>query len=43
MLDLVKSGVIDYLLLPQDDTADYGWNIAEARSAADAHPPGRSD
>ena len=31
MLDLVKSGVIDYLLLPQDDTADYGWNIAEAR------------
>ncbi len=32
MLDLVKIGVIDYLLLPQDDTADYGWNIAEARS-----------
>jgi len=31
MLDLVKSGVIEYLLLPQDDTADYGWNIAEAR------------
>ncbi|OJX43824.1 MAG: hypothetical protein BGO78_02345 [Chloroflexi bacterium 44-23] len=31
MLDLVKKGVIDYLLLPQDDTADYGWNIAEAR------------
>jgi len=31
MLDLVKSGVVDYLLLPQDDTADYGWNIAEAR------------
>jgi hypothetical protein len=28
---LVKEGVIDYLLLPQDDTADYGWNIAEAR------------
>lgn len=31
MLELVKKGVIDYLLLPQDDTADYGWNIAEAR------------
>ena len=31
MLELVKSGVLDYLLLPQDDTADYGWNIAEAR------------
>jgi len=30
-LTLVKEGVIDYLLLPQDDTADYGWNIAEAR------------
>lgn len=32
MLDLVKNGIVDYLLLPQDDTADYGWNIAEARS-----------
>lgn len=31
MLEFVKSKVIDYLLLPQDDTADYGWNIAEAR------------
>ena len=31
MLDLVKNGIVDYLLLPQDDTADYGWNIAEAR------------
>ncbi|HPH98176.1 MAG TPA: DUF4127 family protein [Anaerolineaceae bacterium] len=31
MLDLAKKGVVDYLLLPQDDTADYGWNIAEAR------------
>jgi len=31
MLTLVKEGVIDYLLLPQDDTAEYGWNIAEAR------------
>ena len=32
MLDFVKKGLLDYLLLPQDDTADYGWNIAEARS-----------
>jgi hypothetical protein len=31
VLTLVKEGVIDYLLLPQDDTAEYGWNIAEAR------------
>jgi hypothetical protein len=31
MLSMVKDGVVDYLLLPQDDTADYGWNIAEAR------------
>ncbi len=31
MLDLVQNGVIDYLLLPQDDTMEYGWNIAEAR------------
>ena len=32
MLDWLEEGVFDYLLLPQDDTADYGWNIAEARS-----------
>jgi hypothetical protein len=32
MLDWLGEGVFDYLLLPQDDTADYGWNIAEARS-----------
>jgi hypothetical protein len=32
MLDWVAEGVFDYLLLPQDDTADYGWNVAEARS-----------
>ncbi len=32
MLDWLEAGVFDYLLLPQDDTADYGWNIAEARS-----------
>lgn len=31
MLELVKNGIVDYLLLPQDDTADYGWNISEAR------------
>jgi hypothetical protein len=32
MLDWVEEGVLDYLLLPQDDTAEYGWNIVEARS-----------
>ncbi len=32
MLDWVEEGVFDYLLLPQDDTDDYGWNVAEARS-----------
>ena len=32
MIDWLGEGVFDYLLLPQDDTADYGWNIAEARS-----------
>lgn len=32
MLDYVKNGIVDYLVLPQDDTADYGWNIAEARN-----------
>jgi hypothetical protein len=31
VLDWLAEGVFDYLLLPQDDTADYGWNIAEAR------------
>jgi hypothetical protein len=31
MLDWLAEGVFDYLVLPQDDTADYGWNIAEAR------------
>lgn len=31
MLEWVADGVFDYLLLPQDDTADYGWNVAEAR------------
>ena len=32
MLDWLAEGVFDYLLLPQDDTADYGWNIEEARA-----------
>jgi hypothetical protein len=31
MIDWLKQGIFDYLLLPQDDTAEYGWNIAEAR------------
>jgi hypothetical protein len=32
MLDWVADGTFDYLLLPQDDTLDYGWNVAEARN-----------
>jgi len=32
MLDWLAQGLFDYLILPQDDTADYGWNIAEARA-----------
>lgn len=32
MIDWLAEGIFDYLLLPQDDTADYGWNIAEART-----------
>ncbi len=31
MIDWLEEGIFDYLLLPQDDTAEYGWNIAEAR------------
>jgi hypothetical protein len=31
MIDWAAAGVFDYLVLPQDDTAEYGWNIAEAR------------
>lgn len=30
-LDLVEAGVIDRLILPQDDTAEFGFNIAERR------------
>lgn len=32
MLDWTQEGIFDYLILPQDDTAQYGWNIAEARA-----------
>lgn len=31
MIDWAAQGVFDYLIIPQDDTVDYGWNIAEAR------------
>jgi Protein of unknown function (DUF4127) len=31
VLDLVETGVITRLILPQDDTAEYGFNIAERR------------
>ncbi|WP_269531494.1 DUF4127 family protein [Chitinimonas sp. BJYL2] len=30
-LEMVEHGVIDRLILPQDDTAEYGFNIAERR------------
>ncbi len=32
MLQWTKEGVFDYLLIPQDDTVEYGWNIAESRA-----------
>lgn len=32
MLQLVREGVIDRLVLPQDDTAEFGFNIAERRA-----------
>jgi hypothetical protein len=32
MIDWLEQGVFSYLLLPQDDTAEYGWNIAEAHN-----------
>jgi uncharacterized protein DUF4127 len=35
MLDWLTEGVIDYVLIGQDDTAPYGWNIAEARALRD--------
>lgn len=31
MLDWAAAGIIDYALIAQDDTAPFGWNIAEAR------------
>lgn len=31
MLEWAADGVVDYALIAQDDTAPYGWNIAEAR------------
>jgi hypothetical protein len=31
MIDWLEEGILDFLLLPQDDTAEFGWNIAEAR------------
>ena len=32
MIDWLEEDIFDFLLLPQDDTAEYGWNIAEARN-----------
>jgi hypothetical protein len=31
VLDQLEEGIVDYALIAQDDTATYGWNIAEAR------------
>jgi hypothetical protein len=31
MLDWVESGLVTYVVIAQDDTAPYGWNIAESR------------
>ncbi|WP_202077426.1 DUF4127 family protein [Caldalkalibacillus salinus] len=35
LLDLVEEGVIDHLVYPQDDTAEFGWNIREQERLAD--------
>ncbi len=32
MLRWTRGGIFDYLLIPQDDTVEYGWNIAESRA-----------
>jgi hypothetical protein len=32
MIDWTAAGIFDYLIIPQDDTVDYGWNIAESRA-----------
>jgi len=31
MVEWTAAGIFDYLIVPQDDTVAYGWNIAEAR------------
>jgi len=31
MVEWAAAAIFDYLIIPQDDTVDYGWNIAEAR------------
>ncbi|MBX3000959.1 MAG: DUF4127 family protein [Caldilineaceae bacterium] len=31
MIEWTAAGILDYLIIPQDDTVEYGWNIAEAR------------
>lgn len=31
MVEWTAAGVFDYLIVPQDDTTAFGWNIAEAR------------
>ncbi|MBP8293420.1 MAG: DUF4127 family protein [Caldilineaceae bacterium] len=31
MIDWAADGLFDYLIIPQDDTVDFGWNIAESR------------
>jgi hypothetical protein len=31
MIDWTAGGIFDYLIVPQDDTVAYGWNIAESR------------
>lgn len=44
MLRLVHEGVIDRLVLPQDDTAEFGFNIAERRALqAEVHTLGLQD
>lgn len=32
MIQWTAEGIFDYLIIPQDDTVDYGWNIAESRA-----------
>lgn len=32
VLDWLAEGIVDYAVIAQDDTAPYGWNIAEARA-----------